>query len=186
LEDVWLIERPHTFEDKIAAGIANLEKHCSQVSDDVCRVLFLRLSASATLPECAKWAGEYFELYPDTNVEMIMLYQAAIAVDMAKDTSQLSHYYMPVYGPKYQAWRDGGASPRGFHMETLVGKMETKPTRLIMTNGTATMDLSGHYMFQRSEIYRYYDPQKGQRDAVLSNPAARYLHQRRVRQRRRA
>lgn len=147
------------FEDNIAAGIANLETHCSQVSDDACRVLFLRLSASASLPECAKWANKYFELYPNTNVEMIMLYQAAQPLLRAG------------LRPKYQAWRDGGASPRGFHMEALVGKMEMQPTRLIMTNGAAIMDLGGRYMFQRSEIYRYYDPQKGQRDAVLSNPA---------------
>ena len=56
-------------------------------------------------------------------------------------------------------------------MESLVGNIEQKPTRMIMTNGTDTMDLSGRYMFQRSEIYRYYDLQKGQREAVLSNPA---------------
>jgi hypothetical protein len=159
------------FEDKIAAGIANLEKHCSVVPEDVCRMLFLRLSASASLPDCARWAQEYFDLYPDTNVEMIMLYQATIAVDRAKDTSQLSHYGVPVFGPRYQAWRDGGASPRNVLMEALVGKIESRPTRLIMTNGAAEMDMSGRYMFQRSEIYRYYDPQKGQVDAILSNPA---------------
>jgi hypothetical protein len=159
------------FEDKIAAGIANLEKHCSQVAPDVCRMLFLRLSASASLPECAKWAQEYFDRHPDTNVEMIMLYQAAIAVDMTKDTTQITHYFVPVYGPKFPAWRDGGSSPRRFVMEALVGRIEHKPTRMIMTNGTASMDMNGCYMFQRSEIYRYYDPKKGPLNAVLSNPA---------------
>jgi hypothetical protein len=159
------------FEDKIAAGIANLEQHCSRVQAGECRMLFLRLSASASLPDCAKWARDYFDQYPDTNVEIIMLYQAAIAVDMTKDTTQLTHCFMPVYGPRYPAWRDGGPSPRGFAMESLVGNIEQKPTRMIMTNGTDTMDLSGRYMFQRSEIYRYYDLQKGQREAVLSNPA---------------
>ena len=72
---------------------------------------------------------------------------------------------------KYPAWRDGGSSPRGFAMEALVGRIEAKPTRMIMTNEAASMDLSGRYMFQRSEIYRYYDLQKGRLDTVLSNPA---------------
>jgi hypothetical protein len=44
-------------------------------------------------------------------------------------------------------------------------------TRLIMTNGAATMPMPAGYMFQRSEIYRYYDPQKGPHNAVISNPA---------------
>ena len=33
------------FEDRIAAGIANLEQHCSRVQPDECRMLFLRLPA---------------------------------------------------------------------------------------------------------------------------------------------
>jgi hypothetical protein len=159
------------FEDKIAAGIANLEKHCSQVASDVCRVLFMRLSASASLPECEKWTKEYYGLYPATNVEVIVLYQAAVTTDLSKGTSQISHYYVSVQGPKYQAWRDGGTSPRVFSLETLVGNIETKATRMVMTDGTIQMDLNRAYVYQRSEINRHYDPQKGQTDAVLSNPA---------------
>ena len=41
-------------------------------------------------------ARDYFDQYPDTNIEIIMLYQAAIAVDMTKDTTQLTHCFMPV------------------------------------------------------------------------------------------
>jgi hypothetical protein len=159
------------FEDKIRAGMANLEKHCPQVPPDVCRILFIRLSASASLPDCAAWARHYFDLYPGTNVEMIMLYQAAIAVGLANDTTQLSHYFAPVYGPKFPAWRDGGSTPRRIAMEALVGRIESKPTRTIMTNGVASIDLSGQYMFQRSEIYRHYDRREGRLDLVLSNPA---------------
>src|SRR6266481_4497837 len=116
------------FEDKIADGIANMEQHCSKVKADECRMLFLRLSASASLPDCAEWAREYFDRYPETNVEMILLYQAAIAVNLTNDTTQFTHYFVPVHSPKYQAWRDGGSSPRDFVMESLVGKIEHKHT----------------------------------------------------------
>jgi hypothetical protein len=51
-------------------------------------------------PDCAKWAKEYFDSYPSTNVEIITLYQAAIAADMANDTRQLSHCFALIYGPK--------------------------------------------------------------------------------------
>ena len=159
------------FEDKIGEGIANLERHCSQVPPDVCRTLFLRLSASASIPDCAQWAREYFDQYPNTNVEVIVLYQAALAVDMAKDTTQITHHFVPVFGTKYAAWRDGGTAPRGFSINSLVGKIEMNATRLVMSNGVTTMPMPAGYMFQRSEINRYYDPQKGQHDAVISNPA---------------
>jgi hypothetical protein len=55
-------------------------------------------------------------------------------------------------------------------LETLVGNIETKATRMVMTDGTGQMDLNRAYVYQRSEINRYYHPQKGQTDAVLSNP----------------
>jgi hypothetical protein len=126
---------------------------------------------SASIPDCAQWAREYFDQYPNTNVEVIVLYQAALAVDTAKDTTQLTHHFVPVFGPKFAAWRDGGASPRRFSINSLVGKIEMNPTRLIMTNGATTMPMPAGYMFQRSEIYRYYDPQKGPHNAVISNPA---------------
>ena len=44
-------------------------------------------------------------------------------------------------------------------------------TRLIMMDGVTTMPMPVGYMFQLSEIHRYYDPQKGQHNAVISNPA---------------
>jgi hypothetical protein len=114
-----------------------------------------------------------------------VLYQAAVTTDLVKGTSQMSHYYVPVHGPKHQAWRDGGKSPRGFSLETLVGNTETTAMRMVMMHGTAQMDLIRAYVYKRSEINRYYDPQKGQTDAVLESRAGR-LHQRRVRQRPRA
>jgi hypothetical protein len=42
------------FEDNIRKGIANMEKHRSVVGQDVCRTLFLRLSATASMSHCAK------------------------------------------------------------------------------------------------------------------------------------
>lgn len=92
----------------------------------------LRLSASASIPDCAQWAREYFDQYPNTNVEVIVLYQAALAVDMAKDTTQITHHFVPVFGTKYAAWRDGSAAPRRFSINSLVGKIEMNATRLIM------------------------------------------------------
>ena len=66
---------------------------------------------------------------------------------------------------------NGGAAPRRFSINSLVGKIEMNAKRLIMTNGVTIMPMPAGYMFQRSEICRYNDPQKGQHNGVISNPA---------------
>jgi hypothetical protein len=36
---------------------------------------------SASIPDCAQWAREYFDQYPNTNVEVIVLYQAIVCTE---------------------------------------------------------------------------------------------------------
>lgn len=107
--------------------------------------------------------------FGNTNVEMIVLYQAALAVDMARDTTQLTHHFVPVLGPKYAAWRDGG-SPRLQHQ---FADRKDRDERYAADHDerVTIMPMPAGYMFQRSEIYRYYDPQKGEHNGVISNPA---------------
>ena len=52
------------FEENIRKGVANMEKHCANVGPDVCRTLFLRVSATASMQECVKWTNDYFGQYP--------------------------------------------------------------------------------------------------------------------------
>src|ERR1700674_5645595 len=138
----------NNFYDNIRKGIANLRKHHSVVPDDVCRALLLRLSASASIPKCAEWAKAYFDDMPDTPVELILLYQAVPAANLAAGNTAIMHYMACVPGPKFAKWQAGRAARR-FVIRLLVGKLASEPVRQVLTDGIQTTPIDGLYMFQK-------------------------------------
>jgi len=160
------------FYSNIEKGIGNLAKHHAQVEKNVCRGLFLRISETAQLLDCAAWARRFFDDFPDTSVEMILLYQVAVSTDLAKDNSFIAHYFVPVFGPKFSAWYAGNAE-RKFVIRALIGKVLRKPSRLVMTGGAGTPEiaLTGHYLFQEGEIFPSYRTEKLPLNISLSSPA---------------
>jgi hypothetical protein len=143
------------FFDNIRKGIANLVKHHAVVPDDVCRAVMLRLSASASVSKCTEWARTYFVDYPDTPVELILLYQAVPATNLVAGTISITHHLAPVFGPKYPKWHHGN-KPRRFVIRHLIGELLANATRLVMTDGTLTIPMDDFYVFQKGRIYRYY------------------------------
>jgi hypothetical protein len=138
----------NNFYDNIRKGIANLRKHHAAVPDDVCRTLLLRLSASAAIRQCAEWARTYFDDLPDTPVELILLYQAIPATELAAGTTAIAHYTAFVPGPRFSKWQ-AGKSARRFVFRFLVGKLVPEPVRQVLTDGTQTMPIDGLYLFQK-------------------------------------
>jgi hypothetical protein len=163
------------FEDSIRKGITNMEKNCTTVAPDVCRTILLRLSATASMPECAKWANDYFAQYPDTNVELIMLYQAVPAMDLRNNTTPITHFFLPVLGPHFARWQAGRRSRR-FAIHPLIGAVQINPTGMVLLDGVKEIPFDGHYVFQKAEVFHYYDPAKGSVTANLSNPAPGVFH----------
>jgi hypothetical protein len=145
------------FFENIRKGIANLEDHQRSVPPEVCRTLLLRLSASASIADCLEWAKWYLNEYPDTAVELILLYQAVPAVlDIARNISGITHCVVPVQGPRFQAWQSADPKRR-FVMRTLIGTVVDKPTRMILTDGQGDqVPIDGMYFYQRGDIYRFY------------------------------
>lgn len=156
------------FQDNIRKGIANMEKHCAAVAPDVCRTLLMRLSATASMPDCEKWANDYFVQYPNTKVELILLYQAVPAVDLQTKKSSITHYFLSVTGPNFVRWQKPS---RRFVIHPLIGTIQQNPSWMIMSDGERTAPLDGHYVFQRGEIFRFFDLANGPVNAELSNPA---------------
>ena len=160
------------FFENIRAGIANLEKHQATVAPEVCRTLLLELSATASLPDCVEWAKWYLGEYPNSAVELILLYQAVPAVlDLARNISGITHCIVQVPGPRYQAWRS--VDPRRhFAIRTLIGTVVREPTKMVMTDGKGDQaSLDGVYLYQRGDIYRYYSARSGSLNAKLSSPS---------------
>lgn len=78
------------FIEDLRKGCSNLAKHTGSAPDDACRVLFVRVGAGASIQNCSDWARDYFKLFPDEKVGIIMLYQAAVV--NSKDQTSLSHH----------------------------------------------------------------------------------------------
>jgi len=159
----------NNFFDNIRKGIANLQKYQSNVSANVCRTLILRLSATASIGKCVEWAKKYFEDLPNTQVELILLYQAVPAANLADGTTAITHYRAIVSGPNFAKWQAGGPARR-FVIRSLVGTVAVEPVRQIMTDdaGTTQIPIDGMYIFQKGDIYRYYAAGSS---AILSSPA---------------
>jgi hypothetical protein len=181
LSDVFILAAPFhqneqkNFEENIRKGVANMEKHCANVGPDVCRTLFLRMSATASMQECVKWANDYFGHYPDTKVELILLYQAVPAVDLKTSKVAVSHCILPVQGPNFRR-QAAGRSAEQFGMFPLIGTVHKNPTQLLLSDGVNTRPFNGHYVFQRGDIFHHHDASPGPRSFELRNPAPGIFH----------
>ena len=181
LSNVFILGAPFhpneqkNFEENIRKGVANMEKHCANVGPDVCRTLFLRMSATASMQECVKWTNDYFGQYPDTKIELILLYQAVPAVDLKTNKAAVSHCILPVQGPSYGRWTAGGSS-RKFGIFPLIGTVHSNPTQLILSDGVNASPFGGHYVFQRGDIFHHHDASPSPRTFELRNPAPGIFH----------
>jgi len=156
------------FFENIRKGLANLQKHCASVPSNVCRAILLRLSATASLPQCQQWAEQYFRDWPDANVELILLYQVAPALDPVTGKTMITHCFITVRGPKHAGWK-GATEARQIRGETLIGKISNVPLSPIVSGGPSPINLDGFYTFQRGDIFRLYRSADGPLN--LENPA---------------
>lgn len=181
LSNVFILAAPFhpneqkNFEENIRKGVANMEKHCANVGQDVCRTLFLRMSATASMQECVKWANDYFGQYPDTKVELILLYQAVPAVDLKTNKVAVSHCFLPVPGPNF-GQRTAGRGSEKFGIFPLIGTVHTNPTRLLLSDGVNARSFDSHYVFQRGDIFHQHDASPGPSTFELRNPAPGIFH----------
>jgi hypothetical protein len=161
------------FNSNIEKGIANLVKHHSKANINVCRGLLLRLSETADMNSCVEWVRQYFVQYPNTPLELVLLYQVAITADLTNNTNFIAHCFLPVLGHGYTAWQESKPARR-FAIRVLIGKLINKPSRLVLTGGQnmPQLTLDGHYVFQEGEIFPYYRMTKGTLNISLASPAA--------------
>lgn len=161
------------FLSNIEKAIENLAKHHGVSNSDICRGLLLRLSETAHMSDCAAWVRHYFVQYPETPVEVVLLYQVAVTTDLSNDTTFMAHYFLPIFGPKYAAWHQG-KQERRFNIAVLIGKILSTPSRLVLAGDAKVpqIALDGHYMFQDGKIFPYYRMDGKPLNILLSSPAA--------------
>jgi hypothetical protein len=162
------------FEDAIRKGCENLYKQTKNETGEVCRMIILRLSNTASISKCRDWATWYFKEYPDDPVDAVLLYQSVVTTDVASDTSSIAHHVSITTGPRFHAWqrkKDGGIR-RLPNMSVLVGVISpTQPPLRLTRDGVNGADLSNCYLYQRADVYlkaEFGDAATGK----LSNPAS--------------
>jgi hypothetical protein len=179
LSSSCLILAPHhvneqkKFVEDVRKGCANLLKHTESIEGDICRLILLRLSATASLSECREWAQWYFNEYPSDPLDVILLYQTVPVGNNLSDTTGIAHYFAPVVGPSFTKWQTNASEhPRRLpSMSVLVGSIAVDQAGLILANGTGSLDISRYYAYQRADIYRKLDISCGATEGLLSNPA---------------
>ncbi|MFS8112879.1 hypothetical protein QD460_14255 [Rhizobium jaguaris] len=162
------------FEDAIRKGCNNLYKHINSETGDVCRMIILRLSNTASIAKCHDWARWYFEEYPDDPIDVILLYQSGVTTDAASDTSSITHYISFIPGPHFDNWRrkPDGSVRHLPNLSVLVGTISTQqPTMRLVDDEGNTLDMSGYYVYQRADAYKKVDFRDGA-TTNLSNPAS--------------
>ena len=160
------------FLDDIRKGCANLLRHTAhETSPDVCRMIVLRLSATASIGKCVEWANWYFEENGEDGLAVILLYQSAVVKD-AMGNSTIAHYLRPTTGPAFEMWRRLGTVERSLpQIEIMVGTTTTEPPRSELSDGVIAVDLSGYYSYQRGEIFKTHDPTFSSGMISMGSPA---------------
>jgi hypothetical protein len=161
------------FVGDIEKGCANMVKHTnSETGDDVCRMIVLRLSATASIAVCVDWAKWYFGEHLDSPLSVILLYQTAV-VDDASGQSSVTHFLLPVTGPRFDVWkkRADGSVRRLPPLSIFVGSVATSPPALAISDGIASTDISAYYAYQRADIYKAHNPMVSSWKIDIGSPA---------------
>jgi hypothetical protein len=162
------------FEDAIRKGCENLAKHTQAHTGDVCRMIILRLSNAASMLRCERWANWYFKEYPADPVDVILLYEVAVTIDGATDTSSIVHQVKTITGPRFPLWqtKSDGSVRRLPDMRFFVGVVSTQQSKMqLIGDNPQAIDLSDCYCYQRVDVFQRVELAETLQ-ATLSNPAS--------------
>jgi hypothetical protein len=159
------------FLDHIRAGCSNLVEHTVQFPESACRVLLVRLSANASIMNCTEWARDYFTEFPNEQVGVIILYQAAYV--RQEQRYVIGHYIRPILGPQFAAWSEPvGRSGRTLpNLGLLVGVALPDAARKVLLSDGQQIPLYDNYVYQRGDIFKYNRFEGQEVQAELSYPA---------------
>lgn len=162
------------FISKIEVGCSNLFKHTQHATEDDCRMILLRLSKTASIAKCRDWASSYFASRPETSVDVIVLYQCVITNNQTDDTTSLTHFVCPIFGPRFVSWRQGKKSRiRNLpNLEIFVGVVSWDPPQLMLVNERGDrLNVADFYMYQRVDAYQKV-VLEAEASITLNNPAS--------------
>ena len=154
--------------DKLDTAYANAKKHAADFAGR-CRMVFLHLPVNASFNQCHDWTEQYLRGRPDSPIDMVMLYQPAVATK--DNTSFILHTAQVVLGAGFDQYRNSLSTAfDGFAVGFFVGVVGSEPPRLqLMNDSGGVLPADNYYLYQQGHFYRDLDKKAG--SGVLRNPA---------------
>ncbi|MFZ2060256.1 MAG: hypothetical protein WAU82_04550 [Candidatus Binatus sp.] len=155
---------------KVEAACANFAAHPGPGSPQVCRAAFIRLPPSGSVVICQKTVRQYFSDTPDSPIDGVILYQPTVSRDLKTSQSIITHYLAFAGTVKFETW--SATLPHPMSIRTIVGGVSTKPTQMMLNDGTISVPIDGCYAFQSGNVYREFRlNEKGESTSELGSPA---------------
>lgn len=76
---------------KMDDACANLTKHSAIENENIVNSLFLHLPETVSFSQCTEWLDKYFELFPNKQISVVILYQPVVAMDIANNKSGITN-----------------------------------------------------------------------------------------------
>ncbi len=78
---------------KIDDACNNLTKHAADEKEGLANAILIHLPPTASLTKCNEWLVDYFDLYPNKSVSIIIFYQPTVATDINTNNNFLNHCF---------------------------------------------------------------------------------------------
>lgn len=149
----FLGDEQKRFEDKIQNAVSNLKKHCSDVSEDVGNLIFIKIPESVSFDKAREWLKT--SLDEDSEfVSSVLLIRSQVASEDSKASSSfVVHEFAFVDNPRAKFalgtyLDDGSKEGFKFEMEVPIGRVSGVETKLEIHKGST--------MFSPTEAYVYF------------------------------
>jgi hypothetical protein len=137
----------------LSAAASNFETHLhlyNQPFDHRC--LFIRLSGSAPTIACRDWCLSFFQDFPESPIDCIILYQMACATLNQNDGVRIIQSAEIVQNPRHRGFAGPSGETSNLKAKTLIGLPTPMHTHMQVL-GT-NVSIRDNYIFQRGDIYR--------------------------------
>ncbi len=166
------------FHEAIRKGVENLYSNTKGEAGNVCRMIILRISNSASIISCAEWTRWYLDHHVSTEIDFVLLYQQAVTVSSDFHLTTIIHHltFVPGVNGHRCLQKADGTFQRLPDISFLVGKVSREQTRLalVTAEGQTVQNSYNGYAYQRGDIYKKIEAELDIK-FELSNPAPGFM-----------
>jgi hypothetical protein len=137
---------------KLDDACYNLSNHSVTQDINTINVIYVHLSVTASLTNCANWANSYLSSHPHKPIAGILLYQPSVVVDVNSNTTLITHCCQFRYNDNYTKWINQNPS-NSIPIKVPVGAVSSVPTEFKLVMGNETISVNNRYIYQSGHHY---------------------------------